>query len=129
MTKRKLTIVNPMSKIWRTSHYRARPFILWFGECHPTYLLAYATSLEDALEECADWIAENAPGLFCDEVVHEEYDRCRAEGMEEEAAWEEATVDTTSVCSGTHHLTSYEWGIAAEDPSPKEISDFVHRRN
>lgn len=111
----KIEIVNPGDKSWTKHRY-----ILWFGVCGPTTLLVWANSLDDALEECGDWLHDHAPGHFCDEQVNEEYQAALAEGLSEEDAYERATEDTTTLDSG-HYLPSWEWGILAEDPTRAEL--------
>ena len=95
-------------------------FILWFGACAPTYLMIWANSLDDALETAGDWIAANAPGLFCDDAVGEEYRAAIADGLSEEEATTRAEQDTTSL-DGGHYLVSWEWGILAEDPTREQV--------
>jgi hypothetical protein len=54
-----LTIINPTDRDYTTHRY-----VLWFGACAPTFLMVYASSLDDALEECAEWLGDNARGLI-----------------------------------------------------------------
>lgn len=108
--------INANDRSW--THHR---YILWFGAYGTTRLMVWANSLDDALNECIDWIVDNAPGLLCDEQVEEEYKAALAEGLSEEEAMERAELDTT--CGGNcgNHILSYEWGIVAEDPTRAEI--------
>lgn len=113
----KLVIVNPGDANWT----RGR-FVLCFGAYGWTRLLVWASSLDDALDEAVDWLADHAPGLLADEQVREAYRKAMAgKGPDDpeavEAAQSEAEQDTT--CAGTcgHYLNSWEWGIVAENPS------------
>jgi|SRR5579885_1392820 len=105
-------------------HWTRHRYVLCFGAYGWTKCLVWANSLDDALDECVDWIADNAPGLLCDDQVNEEYHRAIAEGKSEEEAQEEATIDTTCAGNNGHYLLSWEWGICAEDPTTKEIHDL-----
>ncbi len=118
--ERKLWIVNPVERAWTKSR-----FILWFGACGPTYLLVYANSLDDALDECVDWLVDHAPGQLADEQVHDEYNRLIAEGKSEEEAMEGAAVDTTCAGNCGNYLNSWEWGIAAENPTRAQLVEFI----
>lgn len=110
---RSLVLVNPDT----SSHkYRDKKYILAFGAYGWTVLCVWARSIDSALEEAADWLEKNAPGLFCDEAVNEEYDRAIKEGKTEEEAWEESQVDTISL-DGGHFLNSWEVSIVAEKPT------------
>jgi hypothetical protein len=111
-----IVIVNPLER-----HNTTNRFVLHFGAYGWTRLLAYADNLEDALDECVDWIAEHAPGLLADDTVAEEYERLIAEGMDEDEAREEAEVDTTIAGNAGHYLNSWEWGILAENPTRAEL--------
>ena len=115
---------------------RDKLWVLWFGAYGHVRVACYARTLEDALEECAGWLEDNAPGIFCDDVVREEYERVKKlaliehdEDKANEIAWEASEVDTISVCSGNHFINSWECGIALEDPSTKELADYVHDRS
>mgnify|MGYP001574547708 CR=1 FL=1 len=108
-----LTIVNPGAAAHR--------WILAFGAYGDTHLMVWADNLNDALDESIDWIADHAPGLLVDDAVHEAYRSGIAEGLDEEAAQDAATVDTT--CNGNcgHYINAWEWTIVAEDPSREMI--------
>ena len=123
MTHRDIIAVNPGDQDWAQSRY-----ILAFGAYGDTLLMAWANSLDDALDECIDWIADNAPGLLCDDAVAEEYQARLAEGMSEEEAQEAAELDTT--CGGNygHYILSWEWGIVAENPTRDEILTIQGRK-
>ena len=100
-------------------------YILVFDAYASTRLLVYARHLEAALDECVDWIAEHEPGLLCDDAVADEYKRAIAEGCSDEEAFEEATIDTTCAGDAGHYLPSWEWGIALECATPRQIRDYV----
>jgi len=134
-----ITPINSSDKSWTRHRY-----VLAFGAYGDTRLLVWANSLDDALDECVDWIADNAPGLLADDQVAEEYERlmsegktctrcwngaygddvgecldCKGEGiisLTEEEAHEEATIDTTCAGNCGNYILSHEWMILAEDP-------------
>ena len=114
--------VNSSDRDWTKHRY-----ILCFGAYGWTKLMVWANHLEDALDEAIDYIADNYPGLLCDDTVAEEYNRLVADGMDPDKAHEEATVDNT--CGGNcgHYINSWEWGIVAEDPTREEIKQLQDR--
>lgn len=123
MQRQRVTPVNPSDRNWTKHRY-----ILAFGAYGDTLLMVWANSLDDALDECVDWIADNAPGLLADDEVADEFKRLVSEGMSEEQAMEQAEIDTT--CAGTypfHYLHSWEWTIVAEDPSRKDVLELMQR--
>ena len=104
-------LVNPTDRAWTDHRY-----VLCFGAYGSTLLCAYANSLEDALEECGEWIVDHAPGYLADDSVKDEYERAIAEGLSEEEAQERAEEDTTAL-DGGRYLNPWEWGIVAKNPS------------
>lgn len=82
-----------------------------FGAYGWTTVLVLGGSLEDALDEAIDWLADNAPGLLADEQVKEEYDRLIGVGKSHEEAAEEAERDTTIGGNSGHYLNSWEWTV------------------
>jgi hypothetical protein len=132
---RKLNVVNSSDKSW-SSH----SFILTFGAYGSTHLLVYADNLDDAVEISAQWLAKNAPGHI---MLHDDptLTDLRREACEEAglvwpppadanmdayyAAFETAEADLTYTESG--YLTSHEWMISAENPTPSQIREFVRR--
>lgn len=118
----RINVANADHKNW------TQPWILCFGAYGETRVLAYAVSLEDALEVCAEWLLGNRPGVFCTVEVQEEFADRLLEGLSTEDAWDTATVDTTSVLDGEHFLHSWEWSLVAENPTPKQIADLHHGR-
>ena len=126
----KIKLVNSTSKTCREGWHRnrERPWILWFGAYGSTRLLVYARHLQDALDECIDWIAEHAPGLLYNDQVAEAYQECIDQGMTQEQAWDESQTDMTCAGNCGDFIASWEWGIVAEDPSPAEIAAIHHDR-
>jgi hypothetical protein len=115
--------VNGVERQWAKNRY-----IFWFGAAGPIYLMAWGRGMEDALEACVDWLEDNAPGIFCDEMMKEEYDRAIAEGKTEEEATEAAEIDVTVFGhSGYHGILSDEWGICMENPTRAEVLEFQGR--
>lgn len=115
-----LTILNPTDRDWANHRY-----ILWFGACAPTQIMVWANSLDDALDEAVDWIAEHAPGLLADEQVKEEYKHAIEAGKSEEEAQSIAEIDTTCAGNNGHYLNSWAWDIVAEDPSRAQVKELV----
>lgn len=116
---RTVTLVNPSEQSWRKQRY-----VLWFGTA-PRYLMVWANGLEDALENCASWVDDHAPGIFCDDAVAEAYHDAIAEGLDEDDARERAEMDTTSL-DGCHYLNSDEWGIALSNPTRAQLDEFLY---
>lgn len=116
----RITFVNSADRdMWKHS------YVLWFGAYGHTVLLAYANSLDVALDECIDWLVDNAPGHIVDDQVNEEYKRLVAEGMDDEKAQEQAEVDTTTGGNAGNHINSSEWGILAEDPDRDQLYEIA----
>ena len=143
-----LHVVNPPEggSAWKKSKYRypKSRFVLCFGAYGWTKLLVWADDLGDALDGAIDWIADNAPGLLCDEQVAEDYrealarltaeneslpeaERCSEEDLESEA-YEESTADTTTGDCG-HCIASHEWGIVAENPTRDQLLSIMGRES
>ena len=118
----KIVLVNPSDRDWTRQR-----FVLWFGAYGSTNLMVWANSLDDALDECVDWIAEHAPGLLCDEQVAESYREALAAGKSEEEAMEEAEMDMTSAGNCSNYLASWEWGIALENPTREDLDAYLAR--
>lgn len=117
-----LVSVNPTD-----SHWTRHTYILWFGAYGDTKLLLWANSLDDALDEAVDWLAENEPGQLCDNAVFEAYKESLAGGMSEEEAQEWAAQDTTQAGNYGNYILSHEWGIVAEDPDRETILELQER--
>lgn len=135
---RKINVANPGDK---STNWPA--YLLAFGACGTTYVLAYASDLESALETAAEWLADNAPGhimlhdsdelesLYQDAIAEaqlpqpclEPFYRTPAEQQAYDDAYGVATADLTYTEAG--YLTSYEWFIVSEDIGPAELRKFV----
>ena len=136
----KLNVVNNPSG-WSKQCRYDKAWILSFGAYGDLHLLVYAQGVDEALEECAGWLSDNAPGCLMTYGSEEHQDLLKEaceerglawpepEGADLEAyheAYEQAEADLTYTESG--FLTAYEWGISGEGLSPKEIADFHHGR-
>ncbi len=115
-----ITPVNGRDRSWTRHRY-----ILAFGAYYQTVLMIWANSLDDALDEAVDWIADKAPGLLVDDSVQEAYLIARRAGHPPAKAQEIAEVDTTCAGNNAHYLMSWEWSILAEDPSPQQVLDLM----
>ena len=112
---------------WNKYFYNQR-FVLAFGAYGNVVFLVYADNLDDGLDECIDWIADEkngVKGLLCDEHVNSEYNRLIAEGKDEETAYTEATVDTISGGNCGNHLNGWEVQILAENPNRRTLKEIV----
>jgi hypothetical protein len=118
--QRSIIIVNANDRSWTKKR-----FVLWFGMGAPTMLMAYANSLDDALDECVDWLAEHAPGLLANEHVADKFTQLQEEGMGFEEARDKAEEDTTQAGNHGDHLMSGEWGLVAENPTRAQIFEIV----
>ena len=120
MSSLTLTIVNPDA--YADGH---AAYVLHFGAIAPTYLLAYAGSVSDALDECVDWIAENAPGLLANEQVEQEYYVGVSMGLSQSDAHEYATQDTTCAGNRGDYLLAWEWGVyQTSESSEIDLREF-----
>jgi hypothetical protein len=135
--RRRVYMANPSERAWQR-----QCFVLWFDAHAPTYVLAYARGLQDALEIAAGWLAEYMPGCLMPEG-NGLLESLRREACEERelpypppdgadmepywAAFEDAEADLDYTESG--YLTSYDWGIALDNPSAAELRDFVKDRS
>ena len=126
--KKITALVNPTPRSMLGGYKPQRAWILCFGAYGDTRLLVYAWSLEDALDECIDWISENAPGLLCNDAVSTAYESAIESGFTADQALAEALTDVTTGGNCGDHILSWEWGIVGEDLTPKEIADFYHGR-
>lgn len=130
-----IVMLNPDQKRWYNHLY-----VLWFGGCGATYLHVYADSLDDALAECAEWLAEHAPGHIMKHGSEEHIDlikdACKDAGVtydpdmfsgsvatEMYKILEKAEADLTYTEAG--FITSYEWGISFEDPDAATLYAFT----
>lgn len=129
MGARALEIVNPSDRDWAPNRY-----VLAFGAYGSTLLLVWEKSLESALDEAVDWIAEHAPGLLADDAVREEFERIVAEqglSLDDDdgrsRAEVEATVDMTCAGNAGHYIPSWEWSVTAENPSRADLLAMMGR--
>ncbi len=139
---RRVTIINPSDRWPSVCHRRQHTFILAFGQVSATYLMVYADHLQDAFDECIDWLVDHAPGLLCDDEVAEEYERVFKEkydeylaagkseaDAEEDArseAWDQSEVDTSCGGNASNRIMSDHWTIVAEDLTRKELDEFLY---
>ena len=120
-------------KLVNPSSGEAPAFVLQFGAYGWTRLALWGDSLEDCLDEAVDCIADNAPGLLCDDQVAEAYNEAYADaianGIRPERAGilaqEEAEQDTTCAGNEGHYILSHEWAIVAEDPTAEQWRQIV----
>jgi hypothetical protein len=132
--ERSVIMINPTRKRF----HDGQSFVLWFGGCGATYLHVFCDSLEEAIEECAAWLADHMPGHIMKEWSDEhkelvkeaceelELEWPKPDDADDQAYWDaadQAESDLTRTESG--FLTSYEWGIALENPTLDELYDFV----
>jgi hypothetical protein len=121
-----IRIANPSDKgFWKNT------YIFAFGAYGWTRVLAYANSMDSALDECADWIEENAPGLMADAEVAEEYNRLITEAKEngedvdseevQNRIREESEADTLTAGNASHYFHSWEVNIVRENPTRDEL--------
>lgn len=123
-------LVNPLEVPMKYGHGSGsqKPYILTFGQISATLLFIWARSLEAALEEAGETLAEHFPGLIMkpdDPELQELYDEAReelGEDADEDEVMQQAEADLTYTESG--YITSYEWGIAS-DPEGNEWPEAV----
>ncbi len=106
--------------------FKGNNFVFSFGAYGSTRVRVYEKSLESALDEAIDWLADNAKGHIVDDQVTEAYNEAIAAGKSESAAIEEAESDTTIGGNNGHHILSYEWSVT-ENPSRADILDMEER--
>ena len=109
--------INPGDSDWTKHRY-----ILAFGAHHETRVLVHANSLDHALDEAGDFLAEKFPGCLADIQVQEAFDEAREAGLSHDESWERALVDVTAAGNDGHYLLSWEWGINAEDPTDEYLA-------
>lgn len=134
---RKVYLVNPENR-----DFADQRFVLWFGAHCASYLMVWSDSLESAIEDAAEYLAEHMPGHIMthdsDEYLDLLKEACEGLGLEYpipewaarvwdtpyERAVEEAESDLTPTESG--FLTSYEWGIASENPTRADLESLCY---
>lgn len=107
-------IANPTDHDWTSGL-----FALTFGAVGTTYVLAWANSADDALEEAADYLEEaGKSGYFVPEdVMRQHYEEAKAElgeGAEEDAVHQKAEEDLTYTEAG--YIPSHEWWVNEASP-------------
>lgn len=113
-------------------------YLFSFGAYGDTRVLAYGSSMDDALEEAAEWLAEHAPGHLIgrgSDELNELVAEAREEWVndherypdEEEMhdVFDRATADLTYTEAG--YLTSYEWTVR-ENPTKAELVALAKER-
>lgn len=120
---REIIPVNGSDRDW--THHR---YIFACGAYGDTLLMVWANSLEAALDEAVDWIADHEPGLLVDDAVNDAYREGIANGLSEEEAQEQAEIDTTCAGSSGHYLNSWEWTIVVEDPTRDDVLRIQGRK-
>lgn len=113
---REIVLVNPTDRDWTTQN-----FILCFGAYGNTVLRVWANSLDCAFDEAIDYIAEFCPGLLYDEQVTEAYNEAIQNGMSEDEAMDEATIDMTIGGNCGNYIASWEWQIVCENPTRNDL--------
>ena len=120
--KREIHVANPDGKAWAgDGAYDDRRWVLYFGAAGTTYVLVYARHLEDALEEAAQFLSDKGWAGYFEEPEMEDGSTHDCPDAKEGYP---CTCDLTYTESG--YLASWEWGIALEHPTPKQISAFYH---
>ncbi len=99
-------------------------WLLWLCQWNPKYILVSGDTFDDALEELGSWVVDNAPEHLIDNIVEEIYQDALARGLTEEEAQQEAELDATLI-DGGHYLSSSEWGIELEHPTPEELTSWL----
>lgn len=121
------------------SNGRSKAYLLWFCAWHPCYVLVYARSFEDALDEAAD-ASDSIPTIaallkggeeIAKEAYQEAYDEALAAGKDEDKAqqvgWDAADVDMTPVGGYGGCISSDEWG--GNEATREEILATVAETN
>lgn len=127
LTIGEITVVNPRDRPGARHRHGVHTYILWFGQGQQHLLMAYARSLDDALDECIDWLEDqNIPDIFADADIAEYQQELLASGEaeNEEDAYEMATDGVTHGGNHGRMLRDDDWGLRAEDPSPAQINEI-----
>lgn len=122
--EREITIVNSSDRDWTKGRY-----ILAVGDGFSKDLfMIWADHLEDALDACVDYLEENdMEGIFADDYIGSEVERLISEGMEEDEAFTEASVDHMSAGNHGRWLSCDDWLLVAENPTRAEILELQGR--
>lgn len=128
----KINVANPLARdMTRGTYGRWQTYLFSFGAYGDTHVLTYGSGMDSALEEAAEWLADNAPGhlmahdseelsdLFTEAVQEFEEEHGREPDDEERCeCFDKATTDLTYTEAG--YLTSYEWTVR-ENPSKADL--------
>jgi len=129
---RRVLMINPTER-----RYYDHAYVMWFGAYGWTRLHVFASDLEDALETCAAWLADHAPGLIT-KSGDEQWNELMAEACAERGlAWpipedadlepyheaeDGAMSDQTRTESG---WINEDCGMALKDPTAKQLYDYI----
>lgn len=118
-------------------------FRMWAGEGDSTHVYVWAGSFDDAFEEFAEWLDENAPGHLTDVTVDDLKEAAEALDIEWQEHWpdfedrdfekvaESAEADLTNIGHTTlkhgQYLRSWEWG--GEEVHSEKERDIVLERS
>jgi len=123
----RIIVVNQNAEAWAKHRYLLR--FGGFTIARTQYLLIYADSFEDALDEMIDWISINEPGSLMDEQVATAYRGAIVEGASEAAAMETAEADMTQGGTDNNYIASEDWTVIGEDPSEEQLLEFSREKN
>ncbi len=115
---REVILVNPSDASWTKHRY-----VFALGTYGWTRVMVWANGYGDAVEHVGEWCLEHAPGFIVDDEVEEAYRAGIEDGLDEEAAQQQAEEDTTSI-DGGHYLT-HEHTLALEDPTREELEFYL----
>ena len=132
----KLIPVNGSDRSWTRNR-----FVLWFGQCAPTYLMIWANDIESAFEIAVEWLDDNAPGHLTSFTLEDYQLTAKELKLEWRATWpdyddmnfvnvvdtteaDHTTIGHTTLKHGTH-VASYEWGIIFENPTRAQIKALI----
>jgi len=123
-----ITTINPDDSDWTKHRYL---FSVGTGGGYAAfYFLVYSNDMSDAFDELGDYCTEHAPGLLYDkEDVYSTYrSNIELSGMNEERAWEEATMDLIQ-CGNAGDCFFESWEVACEtDPSASFLTSIEERQ-
>lgn len=80
--------------------------------------------LEEAFDQVGDYCHEHAPGLLDTEYVSEEVERLKSEGMTDDEAWEESSIDMMNLGNHGDYISSETIHYSA-DPSRAEVKRYI----
>lgn len=99
---------------------RTQAHLLWFGRCSPIYVLVYSHTLEDALEDAAQWLADSKLwGLI---TPHSEPQSALCCDCTDPLECDSHTYTESG------WLASEEWGIVGSPITRSELIAFHHAR-